>query len=241
MSRMRLMFMREAFKGVWMDRRRIFTASLVPHDVSFAKSTIMKDGREFREWDPERSKPAAAILKGIGNFPIGEGCKVLYLGIASGATASFFSDIVGENGVIYGVEISERSVRDLNAVAEKRGNIVPILADARKPEEYAWVEPVDVVYEDVASDDQSPIIIRNSERFLKKDGHAVIAIKARSIDVTKEPRKVYAEELEKLAKHFKILEKVELDPFEKDHLFVIMRPKKQEECDHARKHNPSRH
>jgi len=218
--------MKEVFGGVWADRRRLFTASLVPGDDSFARSTFRKDGKEFREWDPERSKPAAAILRGIRHFPVVEGCKVLYLGIASGATASFFSDIVGKDGVIYGVEISERSVRDLNAVAEKRGNIVPILADARKPEEYAWVEPVDVVYEDVASDDQSPIIIRNAGRFLKKGGFAVIAIKARSIDVTKDPRKVYGAELEKLGKHFKILEKVELDPYEKDHLFVVMVPKR---------------
>jgi fibrillarin-like rRNA methylase len=46
---------------------------------------------------------------------------------------------------------------------------VPIIADARKPEDYAWLEKVDVVYEDVASDDQSPILVRNAERFLRPD------------------------------------------------------------------------
>jgi fibrillarin-like pre-rRNA processing protein len=116
-------------------------------------------------------------------------------------------------------------VRDLNPVAEKRGNIVPIVGDARKPEEYSWIEKVDVVFEDVASDDQSPIMIRNCERFLKPDGFAMIAIKARSIDVVKEPGEVYKQEIAKLEQHFRILEKVRLDPFEKDHLFVVMRKK----------------
>lgn len=218
--------MREAYPGVWKKGKQLFTKALVKGDNTYTKSLITKNGDEFREWDPKKSKPAAAMLRGIKGFPLKEGGKVLYLGAASGATASFFSDIVGTEGIIYAIEISERSVRDLNMTSERRGNIIPILADARKPEEYGWIEPVDVVYEDVASDDQIPIIIRNASRFLKRDGHAIIAIKARSIDVTKDPRRVFKEELDKLVKHFKVVEKVELDPYELDHMFVIMRPKR---------------
>ena len=218
--------MREAYPGVWKEGKQLFTKALVKGDNTYTKSLITKNGDEFREWDPKKSKPAAAMLRGIKGFPLKEGSKVLYLGAASGATASFFSDIVGTEGIIYAIEISERSVRDLNMTSERRGNIIPILADARKPEEYGWIEPVDVVYEDVASDDQIPIIIRNASRFLKRDGHAVIAIKARSIDVTKDPRKVFKEELGKLVKSFRVIEKVELEPYELDHMFVIMRPKR---------------
>ena len=164
-------------------------------------------------------------MKGLKVFPVMEKAKILYLGIASGQTSTFFSDVVGKDGIIYGVEISERCLRDLNPVAEKRGNIVPILGDARKPEEYDWIERVDVVYEDVASDDQTPIMIRNCERFLKPNGFAVIAIKARSINVVKRPEEIYRQEIAKLEKKFKILEKVRLDPFEKDHMFVVMKKK----------------
>jgi len=217
--------MKEVFPKVWKWGRQIFTKSLVKNGDAYAKSIVFVDEDEFREWDPFRSKPAAAIANGLKHFPLKEGQKILYLGIASGTTASFFSDIVGSDGVVYGIEISERSVRDLNIIAEKRGNIVPILADARKPEEYQWVEPVDVVYEDVSSEEQAQILIRNAEKFLKPGGTAMIAIKSRSINVVKEPRKVYEEELKKLSAHFVILEKVELDPFEKDHLFVVMKPK----------------
>lgn len=153
--------------------------------------------------------------------------KILYLGIASGTTASHFSDIVNKNGIIYGVDVAERVLRELIRVAEKRGNIIPILSDARKPEDYQnqIFEKVDCVYEDVADRDQIEILIRNCEKFLKTNGFAMIAIKSQSIDVTKNPKIVYKECLDKLEKRFEILDKIELDPYEKAHLFVVMKMK----------------
>ncbi|MFH1236811.1 MAG: fibrillarin-like rRNA/tRNA 2'-O-methyltransferase [Candidatus Aenigmatarchaeota archaeon] len=215
--------MEQIFPGVWRQGKHIFTRNLLPGDKTYCRTFVEADGHEFREWNPNRSKPAAAIANGLKTFPLVEKAKVLYLGIASGQTSTFFSDIVGSEGIIYGVEISERCVRDLNPIAEKRGNIVPIVADARKPEEYGWIEKVDIVFEDVASDDQSAIMIRNCERFLKPDGFAMIAIKSRSIDVIKNPEEIYRQEIAKLEDHFKILSKVRLDPFEKDHMFLVMK------------------
>ena len=217
--------MREIFPGVWKRGRNIYTRNSVPGEKIFTKNLIKVNDDEYREWDPKRSKASAAIHNGIKNFPIKKGSKILYLGIASGSTASFFSDIIGPEGIIYGIEVSERSIRELNPVAEKRGNIVPILATARKPEDYNWIEKVDIVYQDVATGDQSEIIIRNVKAFLKRNGYAMIAIKSRSIDVTKTPEQVYVEEKKKLIKQFEILDSVKLDPYEKDHLFLVMRVK----------------
>jgi fibrillarin-like pre-rRNA processing protein len=218
--------MQEIFPGVWKKGRSLYTKSLVPGEKGFTRSILKTGDGEYREWDPRRSKAAAAIANGMKSFPIKTGSKILYLGIASGSTASFFSDIIGPQGIIYGVEVSERSIRELNSVAEKRGNIVPILASARKPGDYGWVEKVDVVYQDVATDDQSEILIRNSQVFLKKEGYAMLAIKSRSIDVTKAPEQVYREEKKRLETQFEILDSVKLDPHEKDHLFLVMRFKK---------------
>lgn len=61
---------------------------------------------------------------------------------------------------------------------------------------------------------------------MKPDGFAMIAIKSQSIDVTKKPQETYRESLKELEKHFEILDKVELDPYEKSHLFVVLRKKK---------------
>jgi len=215
--------MKEIFQGIWKKGNQILTENLAPGSKVYGEELVKIRKTEYRVWNPYRSKPAAAIARGLRNFPLKKGMKVLYLGIASGTTASHFSDIIGKDGVIYGVEISERSIRDLNHVAEKRGNIIPILANAKKPEGYPWVEHVDVLFQDVATDDQSEILIRNAESFLKPKGFAIISIKSRSIDVTKPPKEIYSQELAKLQKRFEILEKIELDPYEKDHMLVVMR------------------
>ncbi len=216
----------EPFPGILRSGNRLFTRSLVPGSRGFARSLVKLRGLEYREWDPYRSKAAAAILKGIRNFPISGGSRILYLGISSGSTASFLSDIIGPEGVIYGVEISERSMRDLTPLSEKRKNIVPILADSRRPETYSWIEPVDVVYQDVATNDQSEILIRNSREFLIPGGFAMLAIKARSIDVTRPPKQIYKQERAKLSRVFKILDTVELEPYERDHAFLVMKTPK---------------
>ena len=215
--------MKSVFPGVFQSGSKFLTVNLIPGFRSHSEELVQSGGREYRVWNPSRSKAAAALAKGLKNWPLKPGQKVLYLGAANGNTVSFFSDIVGKQGVLYAVEVSERSIRDLNPVAERRSNIVPILANAKLPSSYSWVEPVDLVYQDIAASDQSEIIIRNSKKFLKPGGPSLLAIKSRSIDVTKNPEEVYRKELQKLEEHFQILEKVRLDPFEKDHLFLVMK------------------
>ncbi|MCS7134838.1 MAG: fibrillarin-like rRNA/tRNA 2'-O-methyltransferase [Candidatus Aenigmarchaeota archaeon] len=214
-------------EGIFWINGKLTTQNLTPGKQVYGEKLLKKDGKEYRVWVPDRSKPAAAIYKGLKKFPIKKGFKILYLGIASGTTSSHFSDIVGNEGIIYGIEISERVLRDLLFVAKERKNIMPILADARKPEEYGWIEEVDLVYADVAIPDMTDVLIRNCEFFLKEDGYAMIAIKSRSIDVVKKPNIVYKEEREKLEKFFSIEDFVTLDPFEKDHGFFVLKRKNQ--------------
>ena len=79
---------------------------------------------EYRVWNPFRSKLAAGVLGGLDNIYIAPGKKVLYLGAASGTSVSHCSDIVGPDGVVYAVEFSPRSGRDLINMAKKRTNVI---------------------------------------------------------------------------------------------------------------------
>jgi len=215
----------QKFEGIFWINDRPFTKNLVPGEQVYGERLIQMKQEEFREWDSRRSKPAAAICKNLRQFPIWKGMKILYLGIASGTTSSHFSDIIGKEGIIYGIEISERSLRDLLPVAEKRKNIIPILADARKPEEYSWIEEVDMVYADVAIKEQSEMLVRNSKMFLKPNGVSMIAIKARSIDVTQRPQEVYKQQRKILENFFNVMDFVTLDPFERDHGYFVLKRK----------------
>ncbi|XXG84994.1 hypothetical protein AAC387_Pa11g0176 [Persea americana] len=187
---------------------------------------------EYRIWNPFRSKLAAAILGGVDNIWITPGSKVLYLGAASGTTVSHVSDIVGPNGVVYAVEFSHRSGRDLVNMAKKRTNVIPIIEDARHPAKYRMlVSMVDVIFSDVAQPDQARILALNASYFLKIGGHFVISIKANCIDSTVPAEAVFAQEVKKLqADQFKPSEQVTLEPFERDHACVVggyRMPKKQ--------------
>ncbi|MEM5836160.1 MAG: fibrillarin-like rRNA/tRNA 2'-O-methyltransferase [Candidatus Aenigmatarchaeota archaeon] len=217
----------EKFEGIFLIDKKLATLNLLPGERVYGEELIRIGKEEYRIWDFWRSKPAAAIKKGIREFPIKKGSKILYLGIASGTTASHFSDIIRREGIIYGVEFSERVLRELILHAEKRGNIVPILADARKPEDYREMilEKVDLVYCDVASPDEIELFLRNSMEFLKSKGYGMIAIKSRSIDVLKEPEEIYEEARKKLEETFEILDFVKLDPYDKDHGFFVVRLK----------------
>ncbi len=213
------------FDNIFLINNKLATLNLTPGKSVYGEKLVKENGKEYRIWDPTRSKPAAAIYKKLSNFPLKESMKVLYLGFASGTTGSHLSDIIGKEGIIYGIEISERVLRYALTLANERGNIVPLLADARKPEEYSWIEEVDLVYADVAIPDMSQTLIRNSEIFLKSKGYAMIAIKSRSIDVTSDPKKIYQEERKKLEQFFNVVTFVTLEPYERDHCYFVLKLK----------------
>jgi len=203
-------------------KKRLATVNLVPGTKVYGEKTFWYEGKEFRIWDPKRSKLAAAILKGLKDVPIKRNSNVLYLGAASGTTISHISDIVTD-GFVWGVEIAPRVFRDLIFVAEKRKNLIPVLADANTADYDEYKVPkVDVIYQDIAQPNQAEILIKNARRYLKKNGYALFAVKSRSIDVTKKPKLVFKEVEEKIQPFFKILDKVRLEPYEKDHAFYLL-------------------
>ena len=81
---------------------------------------------------------------------------------------------------------------------------------------------VDVVYQDIAQKDQVNIFLKNCNEFLKKDGFGLLALKSRSIDVTKNPKEIYKHVWKELEKHITVVDHRILDPLQKDHaLFVV--------------------
>ncbi|MCD6096470.1 MAG: fibrillarin-like rRNA/tRNA 2'-O-methyltransferase [Thermoprotei archaeon] len=209
---------------------KLATKNLVPGHRVYGEPLIKWGDVEYRIWNPYRSKLAAAILKGISTVPLDEGYKVLYLGAASGTTASHVADIIGPKGAVYAVEFAHRVMREFIERCEPRKNMIPILADAQFPTLYRAIVPqVDVIYADIAQPFQSKILADNADVFLKDEGWAMIAIKAMSIDVTQKPSETYKREIDTLKERgFEIVDVVHLEPFDEAHAFVVARkiPKK---------------
>lgn len=214
------------FEGIFVTRGKddsLATKNMTPGFSVYNEKRIVSDNIEFRQWNPYRSKLAAGIQAGCDHIYMKPGCKVLYLGAASGTTVSHVSDLVGPTGVVYAVEFSQRSGRDLMNLAKKRPNIVPIIEDARYPQRYRMIVPmVDCIFSDVAQPDQSRIVILNANYFLKSKGGVLMSIKANCVDSTVPPATVFAQEVNKLREGaVKPKEQVFLEPFEKDHAMVI--------------------
>lgn len=219
-------------EGVFIAKAKndmLVTKNLVPGDSVYGEKRVSVSNEdettktEYREWNPFRSKLAAAILNGVDNVWIKPGARVLYLGAASGTTVSHVSDLVGPSGIVYAVEFSHRSGRDLLNMAKKRTNVIPIIEDARHPLKYrVLVGMVDVIFADVAQPDQARIVALNAQNFLKDDGHFVLSIKASCIDSTVPAEAVFAAEVTKLRKErLKPREQITLEPFERDHACVF--------------------
>jgi fibrillarin-like pre-rRNA processing protein len=202
-------------------RTALLTQNLVPGKRVYNEDLLQRGGAEFRTWDPFRSKLAAAMIKGLPGAIVGEGAKVLYLGASTGTTVSHVSDLVGPGGLVVGVEFSPRVAREfVERVARERRNVIPFVADARDPSKYS-VAKVDVVYCDIAQPDQTEIAIANCRAMLRPGGVLLLVVKSRSIDVLKDPARVFVEEKKKLESGgFEVKELVELSPFEKDHALI---------------------
>ena len=217
------MVLKEPFPNVYFIDNKLATMNLVRGKKVYGEDLVPIGGKEYRLWNPYRSKLSAAILNGIKTVAITKGSGVLYLGAATGTTVSHVSDIVGKDGRIYAVELSERNVRNLLTLCEARKNILPILSDARETENYSEaIETCDVLYQDISAKKQAEILLANSV-FLKQGGYAYFVIKSQSVDVGASPKDVYKSELATLKDSFELVESVSLEPYDSMHLFAVLK------------------
>lgn len=214
------------FPGVYKLRKgmriQLLTRNLSPGEQVYGEQLVRKAGVEYRAWEAKRSKLAAAILNGLNQLGLADGQSVLYLGASSGTTVSHVSDIVGSEGLVFAVENAPTMVRELVFVAEKRQNLIPILEDANHPERYQHrVLHADFLYQDISQRNQVEIFLKNVHLFLRPSGFCVLCVKARSIDMTKNPRDLFKEVRKQLEKEMLVVDARDLSPFQRDHMFFV--------------------
>ena len=176
----------------------------------------------WRRWNPNRSKLGAMLELGM-DTGLDAGDSVLYLGAANGTTVSHVADFAGPT---YAIEFAPRSARDLVDVAEPRRNLFPLLKDARDPDAYSHVveDGLSAIVQDVATRGQARVAVEN-QRFLADDGRLVMAVKARSEDVTSTPDAVFGRVRAELEESYEVLESRRLDEYHLDHLGIVARPR----------------
>ena len=211
--------MEEIQPGIFRQKEMIYTENAVPSEKVYGENLVNDSGIEYRRWVEKRSKVGAAIQNGM-DIELRPDMDVLYLGAASGTTVSHFSDILDE-GIIVGVEYSDTVIKGLVELAEQRGNVAPVLGDARKPDEYSdYLEQYDYIFQDISQRDQAEIFLKNCRKYLKQNGVGLLSIKARSISDSRPKEEIFEEVKAKISEEFKIVDEVELEPYEKEHLVI---------------------
>ncbi|AJF61232.1 TPA: fibrillarin-like rRNA/tRNA 2'-O-methyltransferase [Candidatus Woesearchaeota archaeon] len=214
------------FQNIYERGQRLFTLNLTPGQTFFEEETEKSEGKEYRQLDARRSKLGAGIVKGLSQVGVKPGDTVLYLGASHGYTVSYVSDIVGKDGFIFALDFAPRVVRDLVFLCEKRKNMTPIMADANQPHLYSHrIHSADFIFMDVAQKNQAEIFLKNCRLFLKKDGFGMLAVKSRSVDITRKPKQIYQEVRIQLEKELTVVDFKLLDPFEKDHCIFVVKKK----------------
>ena len=176
--------------GVRKEGRTLWTRNAVK-GISVRGERRKRDGRiEWRRWDPTRSKVAAAILRTIedpSTLLPNPGSTCLYLGASSGGTVSHIHDFVcgadnHHGGQLVAVEISPRMVRDLIKLSDMRPGLVPVLGDARKPEQVAAFirGKANWIHQDLSIADQAETFVKMATSFLSPGGIGLLSLKAAS-------------------------------------------------------------
>ena len=93
-----------AISGVYKYKNKIFTENptYCKGFKVYDEIILQYNNKEFRSWNPYKSKLSAAIFKGLKRLNLSEKSDILYLGAATGTTVSHLADIVndGVNGFI---------------------------------------------------------------------------------------------------------------------------------------------
>ena len=199
---------------------------------------LRRDGKiEWRSWNPKSSKLGAAIIRTSGdasNLLPSPGSHVLYIGAGHGTTISHLHDHVcgagnHHGGSIVAVDLSSRCMRDLVSLAEKRPGLIPVLADARKLDDYSVFIPnrVPWILQDVSQAGQVELMLKVCDRFLDSNGIALLSLKAASerwISGGDEARFSDAES-KILDSEMILVERIDLRGLEDQHvMFVLQKP-----------------
>ncbi|MCW6169281.1 MAG: fibrillarin-like rRNA/tRNA 2'-O-methyltransferase [Thermoplasmatales archaeon] len=201
------------------SKGKAFTISDYSKPV-YGENVVHSGGKYAREWNPKRSKLAAALIKGFSHLPFTSDSKILYLGASSGTTVSHISDI-SITGKIYAVEKAIEPFSKLLFLAEQRRNIYPILDDANSPERYKFfVDNVNVMYQDISQRNQVQIFNENVNAFPGVNS-AILILKINAISSKGKEHEILETNL-RMIPHFKILDIIDLRPYSKANYFVFM-------------------
>ena len=160
------------------NEEQLATKNMVKGTKTRKEKIVIVNNEEFLEWNPYKSKLAAAIRNGLQILPIIKNSKVVCINLLEESTMLHISNIVGSGGSVFVIDVNKNKKSFLNKLVNTHKNIIPIYD---KVDELSFSSSitgkVDALYVDITEAEQIKQIVDKCELLLKNEGFLMLVAK----------------------------------------------------------------
>ena len=159
------------------NEEQLATKNLVEGTKTHKEKTVIVNGEEFLEWNPYKSKLAAAIRNGLQILPIIKNSKIVCISPLEESTILHISNIVGNGGSVFVIIVDKNKKSFLNKLVDTHKNIIPIYDTVDELSSSSITGKVDALYVDIPESEQIEMIVKKYGSLLKNDGFLMLIVK----------------------------------------------------------------
>ena len=160
------------------DKEQLATKNIVEGTKTHKEKIVIVNDEEFLEWNPYKSKLAAAIRNGLQILPIIKNSKVVCINPLEESTILHISNIVGSEGSVFVIDVDKNKKSFLNKLEDTHKNIIPIYDTVDELSSSSSITgKVDALYVDIPESEQIETIVEKYGSLLKNEGFLMLIAK----------------------------------------------------------------
>ena len=160
------------------NEEQLATKNMVKGTKTRKEKIVIVNNEEFLEWNPYKSKLAAAIRNGLQILPIIKNSKVVCINLPEESTILHISNIVGSGGSVFVIGVNKNKKSFLNKLVNTQKNIIPIYDTVDELSFSSSVTgKVDALYVDIPESEQIEQIVEKYGSLLKNEGFLMLIAK----------------------------------------------------------------
>ena len=160
------------------DKEQLATKNIVEGTKTHKEKIVIVNDEEFLEWNPYKSKLAAAIRNGLQILPIIKNSKVVCINPLEESTILHISNIVGSEGSVFVIDVDKNKKSFLNKLVNTHKNIIPIYDTVDELSFSSSITgKVDALYVDIPESEQIETIVEKYRSLLKNEGFLMLIAK----------------------------------------------------------------
>ena len=220
------------------NEEQLATKNIVKGTKTRKEKIVIVNNEEFLEWNPYKSKLAAAIRSGLQILPIIKNSKVVCINLPEESTILHISNIVGSDGSVFVIDVNKNKKSFLNKLVNTHKNIIPIYDTVDElPSSSSITGKVDALYVDILESEQIEQIVEKYGSLLKNEGFLMLVTKKDDAILENDIVGWMAEQraglnkireiTAKLKSQFEIIQEINLgvnyvmEPYHKLHAFIL--------------------